>query len=157
MDRKFVTISTIRNRIQEVLDTYTEQQHRVEQYVPYNSDDTSSSKNSSLSNSEKSFTDLVNHSVHSNEATSAFGYNSNSNGYRCTTNSNENYDDDDDDSDSDSNDAHLFDEEKCLNRPGQTCTHRIKIKPNRNLIKRRKKATSNDNNCTSENISMDLN
>lgn len=53
MDRKFVSISTISSRIDNILKTYDEQQQRLKKYESYISDE-SSSQNTSMTNSEHS-------------------------------------------------------------------------------------------------------
>lgn len=58
MDRKFITLSTIRQRIETVLKTYNEQQKRLQRYDPCNSDD-AASQNISSTNSEYSCDDAT--------------------------------------------------------------------------------------------------
>lgn len=130
MDRKFITLSTIRNRIQNILNTYNEQQQRVQKYDPNNSVETAS-HNTSSTNSENSIENVTDQSENLT-ASIEFQSTISEDSLRCN-----NISSNEDTSDSGQNDRKSVKNSRIT---AKSCrAHRFKLKPNKNSHKKKSK------------------
>lgn len=137
MDRKFITISTIRNRIRDILNTYNEQQQRVQKYDPNNSDGTAS-HNTSSTNSDLSFEKAA---EQSEDPAASIEFQSTISedplGYKNATNNEDGDENGANTSNSCQNDRKSV---KKIRVTARECrAHRFKLKPNKNAHKKKNK------------------